>query len=620
MSDYLILAACFLYAGLVLGLAQILYRRGWGAEATRKLVHVSVGHIAIPLVALIQARSLAVAAPLAFVVINYLAWRRGLLPGMESHSRPTLGTVYFPASLAVLLVPLWPVQYRLLVLAAMMLMTWGDGLAAVVGQPRGRHLWSVGGEAKSLEGTLTMLGAGFASVFLSLWAAGQLWRELALRPLDVFPAAAADAAVAGPLGPGALAAFSLLLAVVAALLEAISVRGTDNLSVPLGSAAVGVALLYHTPSGWLGLALGLAAAGLIGWLACRREALTISGALGATLLGGLIFAFGGWVWSLLLVTFFVSSSLLTAYRQREKRSLGEKFAKTGPRDALQTLANGGLGAALAVAYAIRPSVWLVAGFLGAMATVNADTWATEVGSLSRTLPRLVTTWRPVPRGTTGGVSLTGTLAAAAGALLIGVMAWAASPWRTAPGSWVLVATATLGGVVGALTDSLLGATVQALYWCPHCRVETEQALHRCGTPTERTRGWPWLNNDLVNLTSSAAGALAAILVLFLMAPLTYRAIDADAGPSTGRTVPATAPAPAPAAQEQQLAMLRLMFPTEGIVALNGGFVDQTGRIIYTVERDATGSFTAAGAAERQGHIVFAGYTMYQGWADYTITP
>lgn len=105
-----------------------------------------------------------------------------------------------------------------------------------------------------------------------------------------------------------------------------------------------------------------------------------------------------------------------------------------------------------------------------------------------------------------------------------------------------------------------------------------------------------------------------------MAPLTYRAIDADAGPSTGRTVPATAPAPAPAAQEQQLAMLRLMFPTEGIVALNGGFVDQTGRIIYTVERDATGSFTAAGAAERLGHIVFAGYTMYQGWADYTITP
>lgn len=667
MSDYLILAACFLYAGLVLGLAQVLHRRGWGAEATRKLVHIAVGHIAIPLVAWVQAQSLAVAAPTAFVGINYLAWRRGLLPGMDAQERPTLGTVYFPASLALMLLFLWPSPYRLLILAAMMLMTWGDGLSAVVGQRRGRHTWSVAGETKSLEGSLTVLGAGFASTFAALWAAGQLWPALALRPLDVYPAAE-GAAAAGPLGPGMLAALSLLLAVVAALLEAISIRGTDNLSVPLGSAAVGLALLYHTPSSWLGLAWGLAAAGLIGWLAYRRQALTVSGALGATLLGGIIFAFGGWVWGLLLVTFFVSSSLLTGYRHGEKRSLGEKFAKTGPRDALQTLANGGLGAALAVAYAIRPSVWLVAGFLGAMATVNADTWATEVGSLSRTPPRLITTWRPVARGTSGGISLAGTLAAAAGALLVGAVAWAALPWRTAPGSLVLVVTATLGGAVGAMADSLLGATVQAVYWCPYCQVETEQAVHRCGTPTERTRGWPWLGNDLVNLTSSAAGALAAILVLFLMAPLTYRAIDANAAQPAGRTVPATAPAPAPTAQEQQLAMLRLMFPTEGITATDGGFVDQTGRVAYTIERDATGSFTGPGAAERLlavtrpgqahaegfyhlytavfdtagtqlksdvlhlsadegtwdlwegqgvGHLVFVGYTMYQGWADYT---
>jgi uncharacterized membrane protein len=151
-----------------------------------------------------------------------------------------------------------------------------------------------------------------------------------------------------------------------------------------------------------------------------------------------------------------------------------------------------------------------------MATVNADTWATELGVLNPTPPRLITNGRAVEVGASGGVSLLGTAATAAGALAIGLAALlfdlagalvsgGESPWRYA---WA-APVALVGGLVGSLTDSLLGATVQAIYFCPTCAKETEKLLHGCGTTTQHQRGWRWLNNDLVNFISSLVGALAA---------------------------------------------------------------------------------------------------------------
>ena len=70
--------------------------------------------------------------------------------------------------------------------------------------------------------------------------------------------------------------------------------------------------------------------------------------------------------------------------------------------------------------------------------------------------------------------------------------------------------ATGGGVAGSAFDSLLGATVQAIYWCDTCAKETERQVHRCGARTRQVRGWRWLGNDLVNFFASAVGALVAV--------------------------------------------------------------------------------------------------------------
>jgi uncharacterized protein (TIGR00297 family) len=260
---------------------------------------------------------------------------------------------------------------------------------------------------------------------------------------------------------------------------------------------------------------GIILSTLIGGIACQRGSLTPSGWLGAIITGTLTFGFGGWTWGLTLIAFFLSSSALSHFRQARKQALaGEKFEKGGRRDLAQTLANGGVGAVLALVYGLNDSpIALLATFAGVMATVTADTWATELGVLSLQPPRLITSWRTVEPGTSGGITAYGLLASSVGALMIGLtlMLLAAielGNWQP----WLLLA-ALMGGLAGSLADSLLGATVQAIYQSPSG--ETERRIARDGTPNLALRGWRWMNNDLVNLLSSMLGGLVAVAVFRL---------------------------------------------------------------------------------------------------------
>lgn len=267
---------------------------------------------------------------------------------------------------------------------------------------------------------------------------------------------------------------------------------------------------------FLTLLLGFIFGLMISFLAWRAHALNRSGAVAAAISGGLVFGLGGLPWAVLLLTFFITSSGLSRLFSRRKASLGEKFSKGSQRDWGQVLANGGLGSLLAIAHFFWPEqAWPWLAFAGAMAAVNADTWATELGVLNPALPSLITTGQPVERGASGAISVYGSLAALGGAGLIAALASILLPWA-APGvdPWRCLVFVTLGGVGGAFFDSLLGATVQAIYHCPACQKDTERhPLHTCGTPTAQIRGWHWLNNDLVNLSASLMGALLALLLV-----------------------------------------------------------------------------------------------------------
>lgn len=267
---------------------------------------------------------------------------------------------------------------------------------------------------------------------------------------------------------------------------------------------------------WFLVSLGLA--GLFSWAAYRVGTLTVDGAAAAAGIGGFALGFGGWVWALVLVTFFVTSSLLSSWMTERKKPVAADFAKTGRRDAWQVLANGGVAALLAAfAFAHPDEAGLAAvGFLGALAAATADTWGTEVGVLSRRKPVLITAfpWRAVEAGTSGAVSTLGSLAAALGSLLIGLVGafgfWVEGLWLGEAGSGTfntaVVLATFVGGFAGSVADSVLGATVQARYWCAACEKHTERRTHHCGGQTRFSGGIAWIGNDIVNLMATVVGA------------------------------------------------------------------------------------------------------------------
>ena len=268
---------------------------------------------------------------------------------------------------------------------------------------------------------------------------------------------------------------------------------------------------------YLQLFLGMLFAALIAYAAYRARSLSRSGALGAFIEGSIIFGLGGWQWAVLLMVFFVSSSALTRLFAKRKASLNEKFDKGGVRDIGQVLANGGVASLFAGLHFFFPlSAWPWVAFAASLAAVNADTWSTELGVLNPTDPRLITSFKPVERGTSGGISIYGTLAATGGAALVALVAVLCTPslgLSAHPALAWLFTFLILSGLAGALFDSLLGATVQAIYRCPQCDKETEKhPLHSCGTPTVQVRGWSWLNNDLVNLACATMGAVVGLIL------------------------------------------------------------------------------------------------------------
>lgn len=219
--------------------------------------------------------------------------------------------------------------------------------------------------------------------------------------------------------------------------------------------------------------------------------------MGAAIVGCIVHARGGAPATGALLAFFASSSALSRLGETRKSRAPLAQAKGARRDLWQVLANGGV-ATLSIGLGRSRAG---GGFVGALAAASADTWATELGLLARRQPRLITTLRPVAAGTSGGVTPEGVAASVGGGLLVGVT------WCLLGGGRQGVRIALLAGLVGSLVDSLLGATVQALYRCLTCGVVTEEAVHRrCAQRTELVRGHAWVSNDTVNALATLAGA------------------------------------------------------------------------------------------------------------------
>jgi uncharacterized protein (TIGR00297 family) len=350
--------------------------------------------------------------------------------------------------------------------------------------------------------------------------------------LETVATADASAAAAAPDAPAA-ALLARALAVWTVVRPAVVVATLSVLMV--ASHAFGLALQWAAAT--------LSALGIAAW-GHRRGSLSPSGAVAAATIGlatlGCSLRLGA-----TLLAFFFASSKLTQFKEDLKDGIEEGAKRGGQRDWKQVLCNSGVPTLLAIGYGalagcldlplgalntIEP--WradlltlLLGGFLGYYACCCGDTWASELGVLSTATPRLITTLKPVRRGTNGGVTVLGLSASVAGGLFIGAafyLAAVVSPtlWvfdaqrQAALAQWRLIPLGLMAGLFGSLVDSLLGATVQFTGF----DVKKQKIVGRPGPDVVHISGLPFLSNNAVNLVSaSVTSALTALVALRMFA-------------------------------------------------------------------------------------------------------
>jgi phytol kinase len=202
---------------VVLVIAELARRRGMARVDTRRLVHVAIASWIVPTFLLYESWPWAAAPAFAFVIVNALSLRFDLIKSVEIRER-SLGTVFFPLSVGILTILGWQDPWRPVAAAGVLSMGWGDASASFVGRRWGRRLYHVAGHQRSVEGSLTMLVISWLAVLV----AGALLG----RGVDLGWAEA-----------------GLLAALVATVLEGISLFGADNLLVPLSTSAM-LALMH----------------------------------------------------------------------------------------------------------------------------------------------------------------------------------------------------------------------------------------------------------------------------------------------------------------------------------------------------------------------------------------
>ena len=220
--------------------------------------------------------------------------------------------------------------------------------------------------------------------------------------------------------------------------------------------------------------------------------------------------FTGYAGLVLYAGAFLLSGVISLAGKKKRAEREEGIHKrTGTRGVVQVICNG-------LPALVFAAVWFSTGiqsfytaFVASLAAGFADSAASDIGILSRRTARSILTFRPVKRGLSGGVTALGTLSALAGAIFVSALAL---PFGNGYGA-VYFAIAFAAAFAATLADSVLGASLQALYRCDECGELTEKEIH-CGAPTTLIRGARFMDNDLVNFISLIfAGALAAAVVL-----------------------------------------------------------------------------------------------------------
>jgi len=465
-------------------IALVLHKVGVEKKYTRKFVHIFVGFEWVILYHFFGPSIHFLAVCLLFTLLLAIDYKAKLLPAMSSDGDNAPGTVYYAVAMSILaFVSLFVKDMMLPFGVAVFCTSFGDGLAGVVGQAIRRCNPKIY-NSKSLFGTVSNLVVCFVVPLVFGYIYG-----LELNIL-----------------------FCVFIALFATEIELFISKGLDNIVLTLSVALLTFGLaFYHQILNYI---VPILLTPLIIAFCYSKKALTVGGIVLAAILDIVISLSLGNFGFVILLSFFAGSIVVDKIKKRSvKTGQSAEFdveKKGSQRDAIQVFANGGVALALALVYIFLPLKVFVIAFVCSLAEAFADTVASGIGAFANGVYDIFRL-KKCDKGLSGGMSILGTLSSLFASAVIAVVAFSFGQINIIE---ALIVTAS--GFFGGVFDSFLGSLFQVKYKCYECGIITEKEEH-CGKVTEKYRGLRFVNNDVVNFSSTVfAAALGALLFIVII--------------------------------------------------------------------------------------------------------
>jgi len=467
----------FLSIIILIFLSEYSYRNDFlDPNLNRKIIHSMVG-VAVsfsPFIFLSNIQPLILAV--TFLIINLFSYKHNKLKSFHNLNRKTLGTIFFPLGFIIIAALFWEYKYN--IACCFMILAIADPLSSLTGENiKKPHKYNIGGDVKSYEGSIIM----FLSTFIILY----LFSNSVFHQFDTLETFLAIM----------LSCFAITIA------EAMSIKGSDNISIPL-TAFFFIEIFNTVNMGnfIIGFSFVISLITIVLFYFYKRKHLSLDGFLSSTLMAGLILGFGGLKYVLPIAIFFILSTLLSKVGMKNLRE-----SKSG-RNANQVFANGGVGLVLCIFNHFYQMELIYIMFLASIAAANSDTWATEIGKLSRKRPKDIISGRSLNVGESGGITFIGLLGSMSGSFVIATVGY----FLDINTSYLIILF--ISGFLGSIFDSILGSTLQSRF----ILIDGKTIKEEKETDSYHYSGLVSINNNSVNFLCTLSAPIFFILLYLII--------------------------------------------------------------------------------------------------------
>ena len=469
----------FSYGIICLLIAIVLSKLGVSKKYCRKAVHILVGFEWLILYTFMGASIHFLIVCLAFLALLSIIYFKDMLPMISSDGDNAPGTVYYCVAMSVMaLICIFLPEMILPFGIGVFCTSLGDGFAGLVGQSIKKYNPKIF-RNKTLFGAVANFVFSFASAEILA-----ISYDMALSVWEC-----------------------VLIALLSVMLELIGVYGLDNIFITLATAFLAYGFLYFEAIDLYLAPIMLTPLVII--LVIKKKALTKRGLIAAIILDVAITVALADFGFVLLLTFLVGSIAVDKIKRLRKRE--DSVSKRGDcRDEIQVIANGLIPMMLALIYRSTLNPVFVVAYVAVLAEAFADTAASGFGVFSKNTFDLFKMRKCAP-GLSGGMSVIGTASA-----FVAAAAFSTLVLPFGIKSFTVVLVSALSAFLGVIFDSFLGSLFQIKYKCKVCNSLTEREEH-CDVPTKRFSGYPFFDNDVVNVFSAIFTAVVSVLFFILIA-------------------------------------------------------------------------------------------------------